>query len=290
MKKQAEFINSEKIKSLSHMKKESGELSLTRCGYEECHAGYTHSPHKKTYYTLFAIVDGECISEVDGKEYHLKKNDFIMVFPEQEVIYKQALTDTWSFLWIGFTGMKAEECAVYSGFLPEHPVKNIDCVSQVLHFIDEVIEVRENTFSNILRRNGLMKLFFAELIDYYNKQFLEEQLSKVDDTEKIPHIRKAIAYINDNYASRFKINELADYVGVNRSYLASSFKKVTGYSPKEYLISLRMEKAKSLLEKTDMPINAVANSVGYTDQLAFSRMFKEYSGISPKTFREESHK
>ena len=186
--------------------------------------------------------------------------------------------------------MKAEECAVYSGFLPEHPVKNIDCVSQVLHFIDEVIEVRENTFSNILRRNGLMKLFFAELIDYYNKQFLEDQLSKVDDTEKIPHIRKAIAYINDNYASRFKINELADYVGVNRSYLASSFKKVTGYSPKEYLISLRMEKAKSLLEKTDMPINAVANSVGYTDQLAFSRMFKEYSGISPKTFREESHK
>ena len=111
-----------------------------------------------------------------------------------------------------------------------------------------------------------------------------------DDMEKSPHIRKAITYINDNYASKIKINELADHVGVNRSYLASSFKKATGYSPKEYLLSLRMEKAKSLLEKTDMPINTVANSVGYTDQLAFSRMFKEYSGISPRAFREEKQK
>ena len=116
---------------------------------------------------------------------------------------------------------------------------------------------------------------------------MEEQLKDVHDTEKLPHIKRTITYINDNYASKIKINELADHVGVNRSYLASSFKKATGYSPKEYLLTLRMEKAKSLLEKTDMLVNAVANSVGYTDQLAFSRMFKEYTGISPKAFREE---
>ena len=166
-------------------------------------------------------------------------------------------------------------------------MQNIDCTKQVQEFIDAVIEVRENTFSNILRRNGLLKIFFAELIEYNNKQFLEEQLKDVHDTEKLPHIKRTITYINDNYASKIKINELADHVGVNRSYLASSFKKATGYSPKEYLLTLRMEKAKSLLEKTDMPVNAVANSVGYTDQLAFSRMFKEYTGISPKAFREE---
>ena len=149
-----------------------------------------------------------------------------------------------------------------------------------------MIEARDNTYANSLRRNGLLKLFFAELIDYYNKQILEEKLRTVSDAEKLPHIQKAITYLTDNYASKIKINELADYVGVNRSYLASSFKRATGYSPKEYLICLRMEKAKSLLEKTDMPVNAVANSVGYTDQLAFSRMFKEYAGISPKAFRD----
>jgi len=287
VKKQAEFINSEKLKSLAHLKKESVELSLTRCGYKECNAGYIGGPHKKSYYTLFAMVDGESVSEINGIEYHFKKNDFVMVYPEQEIAFKYAVTDTWSFAWVGFAGMKADECAIHAGFSPEKPVQNIDCSKQVQEFIDAVIEVRENTFANILRRNGLLKIFFAELIEYHNKQFLEEQLKDVHDTEKLPHIKRTITYINDNYASKIKINELADHVGVNRSYLASSFKKATGYSPKEYLLSLRMEKAKSLLEKTDMPVNAIANSVGYTDQLAFSRMFKEYTGISPKAFREK---
>jgi len=287
VKKQAEFISSEKLKSLAHLKKESVELSLTRCGYEECDAGYSNSPHKKSYYTLFVIIEGGSVCEINGTEYHLKKNDFVMVFPEREIQHKKATTDKWAFAWIGFAGMKADECAIYSGFLPESPIQNIECVPQVQQFIDSVIATRENTYANILRRNGLLKLFFAELVDYYNKQMLEEQLKNVRDTEKLPHIKRAITYISDNYASKIKINELADHVGVNRSYLASSFKRATGYSPKEYLISLRMEKAKSLLEKTDMPVNAVANSVGYTDQLAFSRMFKDYAGISPKAFREK---
>ena len=94
-------------------------------------------------------------------------------------------------------------------------------------------------------------------------------------------------YIVENYSQKIKINELADYVGVNRSYLASSFKKATGYSPQEYLLSIRMERAKSLLETTDLPVNTISNSVGYSDQLAFSRMFKRYAGVSPTTYREE---
>lgn len=287
MKKQAEFINSEKLKSLAHLKKQSVELSLTRCGYEECNAGYTYGPHKKHYYTLYAMISGECICNINGREYTFKQGDLVMVYPDWEITYVNTLSGIWSYAWIGFAGMKAEECAIYSGFLPENPVQHIECAKQVQQFVEEVIEARENTFANVLRRNGLLKIFFAELIDYHNKQFLKEQLKTVEDTEKLPHIKKAIAYITDNYASKLKINELADYVGVNRSYLAVSFKRATGYSPKEYLLSLRMEKAKSLLEKTDMPIHTVAHSVGYTDQLAFSRMFKEYSGISPKTFREE---
>ena len=70
---------------------------------------------------------------------------------------------------------------------------------------------------------------------------------------------------------KVKINELADYIGVNRSYLTSSFKKAVGCSPQEYLVNLRMEKAKNLLKNTDMPINAVAAAVGYQDQLHFQR-------------------
>ncbi|MCA5962258.1 helix-turn-helix transcriptional regulator [Blautia sp. RD014234] len=94
-------------------------------------------------------------------------------------------------------------------------------------------------------------------------------------------------YISFNYNQKIEINELADYIGVNRSYLTSSFKKAIGCSPQEYLVNLRMEKARSLLKNTDMQINAIANSVGYVDQLAFSKIFKQHYGMSPRAYREE---
>ena len=59
-------------------------------------------------------------------------------------------------------------------------------------------------------------------------------------------------YINQHYNEKLRISELATYIGVNRSYLTSSFKKVTGYSPQEYLMLLRMDKAASMLTKTDI--------------------------------------
>ncbi len=289
MKRQAEFINSEKLKSLAHLKKESVELSLTRCGYEECGAGYSSSPHKKSYYVLVTIMDGNCLCEINGQTYELSKDSYVMIYPEWECRFSSQGYDSWSYAWIGFAGIKAEECVIYSGFSMDNPVLKAENVN-VRETVDRMLDAHDNTFSDVLKRNGILRLFFSELIEYHNRQFIEEQLKNVEDTAKSPHIRNAITYINDNYASKIKINELADHIGMNRSYLASSFKKATGYSPKEYLLSLRMEKAKSLLEKTDMPINAVANSIGYSDQLAFSRMFKEYSGISPKAFREEIQK
>lgn len=60
-----------------------------------------------------------------------------------------------------------------------------------------------------------------------------------------------------------------------------------GCSPQEYLVNLRMDKAQSLLKKTDLPINAIASAVGYQDQLAFSKIFKQNFGVSPRAFREQ---
>ena len=68
------------------------------------------------------------------------------------------------------------------------------------------------------------------------------------------------------------------------------FKKTIGCSPQEYLVEFRMEKAKNLLKNTDMPINAVAAAVGYQDQLAFSKIFKQNFTVSPKEYAAKRNK
>ena len=65
-------------------------------------------------------------------------------------------------------------------------------------------------------------------------------------------------------------------------------KKHTGKSPNEYIIELRLQFAKNLLDNTNMSIKQISERVGYSDQYFFSRIFKKYLGISPQSYRNKN--
>ena len=81
--------------------------------------------------------------------------------------------------------------------------------------------------------------------------------------------------------------ELAKHIGIHRSYLTTIFKKRIGISPQEYLLQCRLRHACKLLSETNNPIQEIARNVGYDNPLTFSKIFKSYYGISPRTFREQ---
>ncbi|AHE49270.1 arabinose operon regulatory protein [Aeromonas hydrophila 4AK4] len=69
------------------------------------------------------------------------------------------------------------------------------------------------------------------------------------------------------------------------SQFKALFKKETGQTPGQYLLHLRMEKARALLVNTDYPINVIAGDVGYQDSSAFSSRFSQYYGYPPRKLR-----
>ena len=113
----------------------------------------------------------------------------------------------------------------------------------------------------------------------------------IDLAETMPFFaeRRLIVFENTGF---FKSggNDLADYIGINRSYLTNSFRKIMNMSPQKFLITLRLDKAISLLRETALPIHTISAQVGYDDPLAFSKMFKQNYGISPTSFREAPEK
>lgn len=108
------------------------------------------------------------------------------------------------------------------------------------------------------------------------------------EAKKRSYVEDSLQYIENNYDHSFSIQEIADSLGLERTYLYRLFKKVTGFSPQEYLLDYRIRKACELLQNTDLPIAQISRSVGYEDSLYYSRLFKQYMKSSPSSYRQKN--
>lgn len=96
-------------------------------------------------------------------------------------------------------------------------------------------------------------------------------------------------YLQENFQKDISLHELGDKFGFTPEYLGKIFKKHTGETLSRYLTKLRMNEAKRLLlNNPDMSIQKVGELVGYKDDFYFSRAFKNYTGIQPSKFRNQT--
>jgi AraC-like DNA-binding protein len=98
-------------------------------------------------------------------------------------------------------------------------------------------------------------------------------------------VKRALAYLHQNYARPLARWEVAEAVGVSEDYLSRVFSRELGLSPWEYLNRYRIQRAKELLHRTNDSIRAIAHQVGFKDQAYFSRVFRKQTGLSPNEFR-----
>lgn len=77
-------------------------------------------------------------------------------------------------------------------------------------------------------------------------------------------------------------------MNLHPNYLSKIFRDSFDMTPKQYLMQLKMSKAAYLLSTMDMPISAIAASLGFDDQLTFSKAFKQYYGSSPSEYRRDN--
>lgn len=100
-------------------------------------------------------------------------------------------------------------------------------------------------------------------------------------------IKKAQLFIEKNYEKKLNINAIAEMVHLNGRSFLRRFKKATANTPLEYIQRVKIEAAKKQLESSTTTILEVMYSIGYTDEKAFRTIFKKYSGLSPKAYRNK---
>ncbi|GAA0280390.1 AraC family transcriptional regulator [Muricomes sp. OA1] len=131
------------------------------------------------------------------------------------------------------------------------------------------------------------KLKKEEALFYLIEQILQEYavpLEKVGDTEPDKQTKMLCSYMEQHLAENITLDDLASMIGAGKSYLLRSFAKQVGVSPYRYLQTIRIERAKRLLEQGIVPID-VAGMTGFTDQSHFTNYFKEFIGLTPKQYQ-----
>lgn len=98
-------------------------------------------------------------------------------------------------------------------------------------------------------------------------------------------IERCIAYMESNLNKPLRVSTLSALLGVSPSHFFFLFKRITGRSPIDFFIRMRVRRACEFLERTTLSVKEIAVSLGYEDQFYFSRVFKSVIGLAPRNYR-----
>jgi len=153
------------------------------------------------------------------------------------------------------------------------------------------LEIIEEQEACEIGKELILKSLVMKLIALFLKEINYVKNTKKIDRYDFPFYDKSnvvkiiLEYFDNNYMENISLDNIAKNMYLSSVYISKVFKEKTGESPINYLINLRLEKAKDLLISTESQIKSIAQSVGYKDAYYFSKLFKKYYGHSPCNFR-----
>ena len=130
----------------------------------------------------------------------------------------------------------------------------------------------------------MLALLLRHLLIVFQRELTREHILKNEYLDR--EMYSAVTYFNENYNQDISIENYAQTRGMSVSWFIRNFKKYTGMTPMQFIVSLRVNNAQILLEQTNYSIYEIAKIVGYDDQLYFSRLFRKQKGVSPSQYRK----
>jgi AraC-like DNA-binding protein len=259
------------------------DLHMNQCGLQDCAPGHSFGPLARNHFVIHYILDGQGIFTIDNKTYHLQNGEGFLICPDLLHYYEADTKNPWFYFWVGFHGVKAEQYLHQVGLSKESPIFTYTKDDRLKKcFMDMIDAMVGYTAGKELRMQGLLYTLLSELAE--NTHFNKGNSYQQGNLQK-EYIQRALQYINAHYQNNISVVEIANQIGLDRSYFCRIFKKTLDISPHEYLILFRIDKACELLRSEKLSIADVSRSVGIQDPFSFSRIFHKVKGCSPREYR-----
>ena len=257
------------------------DAMIYTCGYEDCAPGHSYGPLLRNGYLIHYVLSGQGIYQARGKTFHLREGDAFLICPGELIYYEADQNDPWIYTWIGMQGIKLEGY-LNRTTLPETLVFQYGDDLRLRACHERLFEAEQQ----IRGRDLLMNSILYEYLFLLSGRFPNKKSSAGE--ARSGYVEEVLRFIEGAYCDPISVQDIADHMNLNRSYLHRLFKSVTGTSIQGYLLDYRIRRACVLLTTTDLPVQVVARSVSYQDALHFSKLFHQKKGVSPKEYRENT--
>ena len=270
-------------------------LSVSSVGTQTIKPGMPYPPsgHNKEYafnpdrgrilheYQLLYIVEGRgTLRTAHGGEHGLKAGDMFLIFPEEWHSYRPDPETGWKEYWIGFEGVNIDHRVEEGFFQIESPLYNIGYNASAVTLYQDAIRAateQQSYFQQLLA--GIVNHLLGLMIMTSRNR----SLSREGSTARL--VENARAYMRDHLEEKIEMPQVARHLNVSYSSFRRMFKSYTGIAPGQYLINLRIHRAKELLRGTDISIKEISYMLQFESPEYFATQFRRRTGMTPSDFR-----
>lgn len=259
---------------------------------------WSMEPNSHEFYELVYMKKGAAIFEIMGTPVNLGPNDIIIIKPKQfhKFIVQSDLGCEFIVLNFKFESPENSEFSevpvedflnfVSSRETGPYITLKVSQKNEIVTLLNRIVKERISAEIGSEFLNYLMVLELFVLISRALKMEWENSI-KFKSPKLKELIDISVNYINTNFERDISLGDIAKFVFLSPSYFTRAFKEEIKVSPINYLLKVRIERAKELLADTDQKISDIALSVGFSNQQRFNEIFKKYCSITPLQYRKQ---
>ena len=273
-----------------HENKRRGIKSFPLSYYREKYSNHMIKLHWHSEIELLYGISGELSVSVSHEKYILREGDILFINPEElhtyspiskEVQYHAAVFEPSLFQFHenhffqqDFTEPLLQGELHFPRMLQEGDLAYGEVAPVVHRLFNEHIRIKELAFADLVMLFGLL----------LHHSLMSREVN-VMARRKAEDIKKCIRYMEEHYAEKIALSELADLVHMNSNYFCNYFKKQTGVTPFQQLNYIRIKNAAKRLKASEDSISDIGLSCGFENVSFFIRKFKEIRGCTPSAYR-----
>ena len=233
------------------------------------------------YHMVYITKGGGVFESASCKQRTINEGTILLLFPNEWHRYKPDETTGWDEYWVGFKGSVIDHIISQQFFFKQHPVLAIGLHERIMQLFTEIIEqTREEKTGYQPLVSGVVLHLLGVIYSLTRRQ----NYSPEETTEAL--INKARIFLRANIDQVITMENVAENLNVSYAWFRKTFKAYTGIAPQQYLIQLRIEKAKIYLADFSLSIKEIAFRLNFESISYFSRLFKEKAGVSPDVYRK----